>query len=250
MTIHIPEKNIFDKILSCVGKKRGLVIPDKRYDEFGHYVYFQVDHESFWKALIRPVNAPLPKGILNWNTMMDTLKMNYHRREILFCHDLLSFVETEFPNAIFKDDLLGQSRADIYFIYKNAFYLLEAKSETESSKHPGWQGSFQEVRDAIRNLNFDNRYNKWLLYLAQLNNYALSKKCARKSDKIAESYVILALPLPKLSDCQEAIRLTLKRLSMPDFNYISKQNNLREISYILMQKSELSTFIQSIKKNN
>ncbi|MCK4349009.1 MAG: hypothetical protein KAW47_10365 [Thermoplasmatales archaeon] len=158
MTIRVRKPNIFDKILSCMGKKRGLIIPDNVYEEFGPYAYAQAKRESLWKALLRPTNASLPDGVIEWNEMMTTIKMDYYRREVLFCHDLFSFIETEFSGAVFGDNLTGSSRTEIYFVFKNAFYLLEAKGEveTDGTKHPGWKGTFQDVREAIHNLSFDN----------------------------------------------------------------------------------------------
>ena len=62
MTFRIPEENFADKILSVLGKKRALWIPEDVYKRFGQYVIVQARKESFWRALFRPQNQELPKG--------------------------------------------------------------------------------------------------------------------------------------------------------------------------------------------
>ena len=174
--------------------------------------------------------------------------MVYNRREILFCHALLSFIETEFPGAKFKDDFPGRSRTELYFIHGGAFYLLEAKSEVETAetRHPGWKGTFQDVRDAICNLNLNNRFNKWLLYLAQLSDYTSPQKCSKTAKRFSEHYVILGLPHSKLSDCQSAIELVTTKLSINRPNYTSRINKKKGVAYLLMKEIDLLLFIQSL----
>jgi hypothetical protein len=58
MTIKIPKKNIFDKILNMLGKERKIVISrdvKETYDRFGPYVQQKVKKESFVKALFKNV---------------------------------------------------------------------------------------------------------------------------------------------------------------------------------------------------
>ena len=252
MTIRIPEPNIFDKILSFIGKKRGFTIPDNLYEEFGPYAYIQAKRESFWKALMRRGNTPPPNGTYDWEQPLTSKKFVSPRREVLFSHHLLTFIESEFSGAQFGDDFQGKYRTEVYFIYNDAFYLLESKSEaeTEGSKHPGWEGTFQDVRDAIFKLSFDNQYNKWLLYLAQLNDYASLIKQSKIAKDFSDSYVILGLPISKLYNCRQAIDMTIKNLSISELKYTYRQDDFLKVSYILMKEADLSTFIQSIFKSN
>jgi len=64
MTIKIPKKTIGDKVLKALGKKRGVHIPAETYKEFGPYAYAAAKKENFLRALIRPKNEPLPKGMV------------------------------------------------------------------------------------------------------------------------------------------------------------------------------------------
>jgi hypothetical protein len=65
MTIKIPKKSIADKLLKLLGKKRGVYIPAEGYKEFGPYIYSSAKKESFWRALLRPKSAELPKGMID-----------------------------------------------------------------------------------------------------------------------------------------------------------------------------------------
>lgn len=65
MTIVMPEPNIVDKILKFIGKKRGVIFPDKAIEKYGEHVYAKAYKESFWKALLRPGSQELPEGMVN-----------------------------------------------------------------------------------------------------------------------------------------------------------------------------------------
>jgi hypothetical protein len=65
MTIRMPEANILDRFLKFLGKKRGVGFPGKIYEKFGPYAYANAPKESFWKALLRPANQPLPDGLVD-----------------------------------------------------------------------------------------------------------------------------------------------------------------------------------------
>lgn len=253
MTIRVQGPNLFDKILSLIGKKRGIIVPYNVYERYGPFAYGKAKRESFWKALLRPLNAPFPDGVIEWDQVMGNFKTDFYRREVLFSHHLLTFIEYEFPGALFGDDFQGRSKTELYFIYNDAFYLLESKSEAETEdpqKHPGWQGTFQEVRDAIRKLGFNNQYNKWLLYLAQLNDYASPTKRLKKAQDYSERYAILGLPVSKLPDCQQVIDMTIKKLSISVINYTPRQDNIRQVAYVLMKETDLSVFIQKVIKGS
>ena len=62
MTIKLPKKNVCDKFLSLIGKKRALRIPPGIYEKFGPYVYGQAEKESFWRALARRKSEDPPEG--------------------------------------------------------------------------------------------------------------------------------------------------------------------------------------------
>jgi hypothetical protein len=64
MTIKLPKKTIGDKVLKALGKKRGVQIPAEAHKQFGPYTYATAQKESFLRALLRPKNEPLPKGMV------------------------------------------------------------------------------------------------------------------------------------------------------------------------------------------
>jgi hypothetical protein len=66
MSIHISPPTLADRILRVMGKRRGIVIPTEIHKKFGPYVHSTAVRESFWKALLRPKDAPLPKGVIDW----------------------------------------------------------------------------------------------------------------------------------------------------------------------------------------
>ena len=65
MTIKFEKTNVFDSILGALGKRRGVVIPKGVYQKYGPYVYAVARRESFWKALVRSKNAPMPEGVMD-----------------------------------------------------------------------------------------------------------------------------------------------------------------------------------------
>lgn len=249
MTIQIPKKNILDRILAWCGKRRGVIIPTEAYKRYGPYVYASATRENFLKALIRPRNSPFPAGVLDWNEVIEPMPEKRHRHEILFCHDFLSFLECQFLGAKFGDDLQGHSRTEFFFIHNSTFYLVEAKSEaeTEGSKHPGWQGSFQEIRDKIKSLDIENRYNKWLLYLAQLNDYAAHNMHHLRAGQCERCFVMLGLPLTKLSDCRRGVEMATQSSAFPELRYECGQDVNRQVAYVVAQEESLSAFFDSRK---
>ncbi len=60
MTVKIPEKNMVDKMLGILGKRRAVYIPNLK--KFEPYVYAQVQKEPILRALLRPHDASLPDG--------------------------------------------------------------------------------------------------------------------------------------------------------------------------------------------
>jgi hypothetical protein len=65
MTIVIPEPNTADKILKFLGKKRGIIFPDKAVEIYGQHVHARAHKESFWRALLRPGNQELPEDMVD-----------------------------------------------------------------------------------------------------------------------------------------------------------------------------------------
>ena len=65
MTIKLPEPNIFDRFLHFIGKKRGVFIPTKAYENYGQYVYTIGKKENFWNALLRPKSEHLLDGFID-----------------------------------------------------------------------------------------------------------------------------------------------------------------------------------------
>ena len=76
MTILIPKKNIFDRLLKMLGKKRGVNIESafvqqrKFTSKYGYSPggIFLVRKESFFKALLRSKNKHLPEGMRDINS--------------------------------------------------------------------------------------------------------------------------------------------------------------------------------------
>ena len=60
MTVQIPEKDIFDKTLAILGKRRAVFIPKEALT--GKYGVYKCKKESFIRALLRPKKAKLPEG--------------------------------------------------------------------------------------------------------------------------------------------------------------------------------------------
>jgi hypothetical protein len=69
MTIRIPKKTIGDKVLKALGKKRGVHLPTEGYKQFGPYAYATAKKESFLRALLRPKDAPLPEGMVDFDSL-------------------------------------------------------------------------------------------------------------------------------------------------------------------------------------
>jgi len=61
MTVKIPGKSLGDKLLAAMGKRRAILVPDTQ-KKLGPYAYAQVRKEPFFRALLRPRNAPPPNG--------------------------------------------------------------------------------------------------------------------------------------------------------------------------------------------
>ena len=60
MTIKIQPPNIFDQVLSILGKKRAMYLPKKAMSEkFGIYL---APKENFFRCLLRKNNDTLPSG--------------------------------------------------------------------------------------------------------------------------------------------------------------------------------------------
>ena len=70
MTIKLSEISLADKILTILGKKRGVIVPSEELNKFGPYSYAVVKKESFLKALFRPANQPLPSGMVEIHTII------------------------------------------------------------------------------------------------------------------------------------------------------------------------------------
>ena len=64
MTIQPPSKDILDKTLALLGKKRAVFIPKEGLKE--KYGVYRCKKESFIKALVRPKNAKPPEGWEYW----------------------------------------------------------------------------------------------------------------------------------------------------------------------------------------
>ena len=60
MTIQTPQKDIFDKALAVIGKKRAVFIPKQGLTE--KYGVYKCRKESFIRALLRPKDVKLPEG--------------------------------------------------------------------------------------------------------------------------------------------------------------------------------------------
>ena len=68
MTVKIPSRNLGDRILGILGKKRAVFILGNLNEEYGPYVYAQAKREGFLKALFRGKDTALPEG---WGFMDD-----------------------------------------------------------------------------------------------------------------------------------------------------------------------------------
>ena len=71
MTITMPEPSLADKVLKVLGKKRGVIFPDKAVEKFGQHVYARAYKESFWKALLRPEGQELPEDMVDIFSFQD-----------------------------------------------------------------------------------------------------------------------------------------------------------------------------------
>lgn len=173
------------------------------------------------------------------------------RREVLFCHDLLTYVQNVFPDVRFGDNFECHSRTEIYFIHDNQFFLLEAKSEAETadSRHPGWKGSFQDLRNAIHALNIANKYNKWLLYLAQLYDYTNPPKRATEANRFQIRHVVLGLPLPRLSDCVSAISQATRIIAFTPMAYETRQCDILHVAILIIREADLIVFMDAIRNH-
>ena len=65
MTVQIPQKDIFDKILATLGKKRAVHIPKEGLTE--KYGVYKCRKESLMRALLRPKDAKPPEGWEYWD---------------------------------------------------------------------------------------------------------------------------------------------------------------------------------------
>lgn len=173
------------------------------------------------------------------------------RREVLFCHDLLTYIQNVFPDIRFNDNLKGHSRTEIYFVHDNQFFLLEAKSEAETadSRHPGWKGSFQDLRNAIRALNIANKYNKWLLYLAQLYDYTIPPKRATQANGFQIRNVVLGLPLSRLSDCVFAISQATRIIAFTSMAFETRQSDILRVAILIIKEADLIGFMDAIRNH-
>lgn len=168
------------------------------------------------------------------------------RHEILFCHDLLKFLEQKFPVAEFYDDFEGKSRSEFYFTHNNNLFLVEAKSDIESKSTP-WKGEkFLDTRNAIRrkipNKN-DSKYARWIIFLAQLNDYA------KRFNSTKLCNVMLGLPNDRLKDAKQGIGMIgvkkTKNITL-SLNYNCEGCDELNVAYIAMKNNDLLKFISSI----
>jgi hypothetical protein len=171
------------------------------------------------------------------------------RREVLFCYDLLTYIQCIFPDIKFYDNFKGYSRTEIYFVHDNQFFLLEAKSEVETanSHHPGWKGSFQDLRNAIRALHIANKYNKWLLYLAQLYDYTIPPKRATQANGFQIRHVVLGLPLSRLGDCEFAISQTTRIIASTSMSFETRQCDILRVAILIIRETDLIVFMDAIR---
>lgn len=169
------------------------------------------------------------------------------RREILFCRDLLKFLEHKYPSANFHDNFKGRSRSEFYFSSNDDIWIVEAKSDIEAKSTP-WKGSrFQDKRDAIRrefpNRN-DSRYARWIIYLTQLNDYA------ERFEEVRDFKTMLGIPHNRLEDAKRGIEMLIekKRLSGININldYTPEICEELNVAYLSITKVDLSAFILSI----
>ncbi len=169
------------------------------------------------------------------------------RHEILFCHDLLKFLEQKFPNAKFYDDFGGNSRSEFYFTHNNDLFLVEAKSDIESKSTP-WKGkNFQSTRNAIRREitdKKDSKYARWIIFLAQVNDYA------KRFNSTSLFNVMLGLPNDRLKDAKQGIDMLVgakktKSITL-SLNYHCEGCNELNVAYIAMRNNDLLNFISSI----
>lgn len=73
MTIRYPDPNIFDQFLKYIGKKRGVIVPINSIKKYGSASYVKAYKESFYKALMRPKNQDLPKGLVDIFLLRETM---------------------------------------------------------------------------------------------------------------------------------------------------------------------------------
>ena len=66
MTIRLPSDNIFDRILTIFGKKRGIILPSTQAESFRNgtspYVTLKAKKESFLKAFTAATGVQIPLG--------------------------------------------------------------------------------------------------------------------------------------------------------------------------------------------
>lgn len=73
MTIKRPKRSIADRLLHALGKKRGIILPDKSHEDYGPHVYAVAEKECFWKALLRPKGESLPQGMTDLTAFLEIL---------------------------------------------------------------------------------------------------------------------------------------------------------------------------------
>ncbi len=75
MTIRLQtQPDVFaDRVLRLFGKRRAYVLPVEDERRFGSFSYAITTKESFWSALIRSKDAPLPKGLISKQQMEDLI---------------------------------------------------------------------------------------------------------------------------------------------------------------------------------
>ena len=173
-----------------------------------------------------------------------------NRHEILFCHDLLNSLSLHFLGISFEDSFPQKSKSEVYFVYNNRFFLIEAKSESEvCGGHPGWKGTFLNLRRSIRNLNLKGAYNKWLIYLGQLHDYTTPQKKAPIANDYAKRYCILGLPLIMYTDFKLAIDATNSKSGIARLTYRKIPDLSSRTIAIFMREEILDAFLTSIKTN-
>jgi len=139
------------------------------------------------------------------------------------------------------DDFIGSYRPELLIYNNDKLIFVEVKSEkeTEKAKADYSYKTFRSLRQKVKTLPIKPRHKPWILYIAQLWDYAKNNCITKEAPIIDNPSLLFAFPYNYFQQVAEALRQLCNTLGKPQVSSEEKEDTQRNIKVMIFKKNDI-----------